>query len=139
MKPPSPSERSTREETSEITELKIPVKLGLCKSCKQLYTDGEESTKQEEPEEKMPVKADMIREKRLVCSAPPAPVNYRELISDPLKEKIICKNNQNKSKYIPSFALNNSVRRVNGSKENYLKELGMKINYILLSYYNLPR
>ena len=29
-------------ESSPITELKIPVKLGLCKACKQLYSEGED-------------------------------------------------------------------------------------------------
>ena len=123
MKQPPPAESSTVEETPEITELKIPVKLGLCKSCKQLYTEGEEARQ----EEKTPEKVDIIRERRLVCSAPAAPANHRELISDPLRQKIFSKNNQIQPKYIPSFALNNSVRRVKGSKESYLKELGMII------------
>ena len=108
------------DRNSPITELKIPVKLGLCRSCKQLYSEEEETKERLELPSRPPV-----RERRLVCSAPPTPATDRELIADPFKQKVDTKKHQNESKYVPSFALNNAVRRVNGRKESYLKELGI--------------
>ena len=110
------------DRNSPITELKIPVKLGLCRSCKQLYSEEEETRQQERLE--LPSRPP-VRERRLVCSAPPTPATDRELLADPFKQKVDTKKHQNESKYVPSFSLNNAVRRVSGRKESYLKELGI--------------
>ena len=118
---------------SPITELKIPVKLGLCKACKQLYSDGKDRTDRKEKEkvqekekekEKVP-KVDLSG-RRAVSSAPPTPVSSRPLqeIPDPLKLRNVSKTSPTESKYVPSFALDNAVRRMAGTKESYLRELG---------------
>ena len=115
-------------ESSPITELKIPVKLGLCKACKQLYSEGEERREEKEKEkdetEKV-LKVDLSG-RRAVSSAPPTPVTSRARldIKDPLKVKSVSKTEQPLQKYVPSFALHNAVRRMAGSKESYLRELG---------------
>ena len=116
-------------ESSPITELKIPVKLGLCKACKQLYSEGEDRTdkKVEEKEEKTEMKVDLSG-RREVSSAPPTPVTPRPRLdlSDPLRVKSLSKTGptSQQSKYVPSFALHNAVRRMEGTKESYLRELG---------------
>ena len=121
-------------ENSPITELKIPVKLGLCKACKQLYSDGEDRAEEKvkeaeegkvEEENKKVLKVDLSR-RRAVSSAPPTPVSSRPLqeIPDPLKLRNVSKTSPTESKYVPSFALDNAVRRMAGTKESYLRELG---------------
>ena len=120
---------------SPITELKIPVKLGLCKACKQLFSDGEDRTDRKEKEkveekekekedEKVP-KVDLSR-RRAVSSAPPTPVSSRPRLdlSDPLKLRSVSKTSPTEAKYVPSFALDNAVRRMAGTKDSYLRELG---------------
>ena len=125
-------------ENSPITELKIPVKLGLCKACKQLYSDGEDRAEEKvkeaeegkvegrvEEENKKVLKVDLSG-RRAVSSAPPTPVSSRPLqeIPDPLKLRNVSKTSPTESKYVPSFALDNAVRRMAGTKESYLRELG---------------
>ena len=122
---------------SPITELKIPVKLGLCKACKQLFSDGEdradrkveeemkEKEKEKEDEKEKVAKVDLSK-RRAVSSAPPTPVSSRPQLdlSDPLKVRSVSKTSPTEAKYVPSFALDNAVRRMGGTKDSYLRELG---------------
>ena len=111
-------------ESSPITELKIPVKLGLCKACKQLYSEGEERREEEEKEKVLKVD---LSGRRGVSSAPPTPLTSRARldIADPLRVKSVSKTEPPlQSSYVPSFALHNAVRRMAGTKESYLRELG---------------
>ena len=113
------------------------MKLGLCKACKQLYSEEEDKTdkKVEEREEEKAEKAETEKEmkvdlsrRRAVSSAPPTPVTSRPRLElpDPLRVKSLSKTapTSQQSKYIPSFALDNAVRRMAGTKESYLRELG---------------
>ena len=130
-KPASPVE-SLVGESSPITELKIPVKLGLCKACKQLYSEGEDRTEEkveEKAEEKVETEKKVKAGRRGARSAPPTPVTSRARLelSDPLLVKSLSKtspSSSQQSNYVPSFALHNAVRRMAGTKESYLRELG---------------